>query len=171
MKKVLVAYATRAGSTQEVAEAIGRELGVKGCDVNVARVQHVKDVTGYDLIVVGTAARMSKVYSEAVDFLKKHARNFGQAQVAYFYSGAVLNVDTPERRKQALDSLEPMVQIRKPALIGLFGGNVDPARLSGFWKFAISRIKEGEMAPGDYRDWDAIQSWADELAALPDVPV
>jgi len=168
MKKVLVAFATRAGSTQEVAEAIAKELGVKGCEVDVLNVQHVKDASGYDLVVVGTAARMSKIYSEAVDFVKKHGHSFGTAKVAYFYSGAALNTNTPERRQQAMTSLAPLLQLHQPVSVGLFGGNVDPTRLSGFWKFAVSRIKEGEMAPGDYRDWAAIESWADELAALPD---
>jgi len=168
MKKVLVAYATRAGSTREVAEAIARRLEVLGCEVDIQNVQHVKNAAGYDLVVVGTAARMGKVYSEAPAFIRKHARSFGGARVAYFYSGAALNVDTPERRQQAMTALGPMVQAHKPASIGLFGGKVDPAKLAGFWKFSLSWVREGEMAPGDHRDWDAIQNWADELAASPE---
>ncbi len=168
MKKVLVAYATRAGSTQEIAEAIGKRLGEKDCQVDVLRVDHVKDASGYDLIVVGTAARMAKVYAEAVGFVKKHAPSFGKAKVAYFYSGVAMNTDTPEHRQAAVTALAPMVALYPPFTTGYFGGNVDPARLKGFWKFVTSRIKEGEMAPGDFRDWAAIEAWADELAALPD---
>lgn len=166
MKRILVAYATRAGSTQEVAETIASRLAAKGYDVEAINVQHIKDTSSYDLIIVGTAARMGKVYSEAVNFVKKHAKKFGKAKVAYFYSGQALNVDTPERRQEALKALQAMTSLHKPDAIGLFGGKVDPAKLTGFWKFALSWVKEGEMAPGDHRDWDAIQNWADELAAL-----
>ncbi|HPL27317.1 MAG TPA: hypothetical protein PLG21_04580, partial [Anaerolineae bacterium] len=53
----------------------------------------------------------------------------------------------------------------RPVSTGLFAGKVDPAKMEPIWRFMMSFVKEGEMAPGDHRDWDAIRAWATELNA------
>jgi len=71
-KKVLLAYASRAGSTAEVAERIGNILKGLGFDVDVKSVKEVTDVTGYDSIVIGSAVRMFKLLPETVKFAKRY---------------------------------------------------------------------------------------------------
>ena len=62
--------------------------------------------------------------------------------------------------------LAPLLQVKQPASVGLFGGKVDPTRQEPFWRFAASFIKEGDTAPSDHRDWEAIRAWAKGLAPL-----
>ena len=53
MKRVLVAHATNAGSTQDVAEAVGEELRKEATQVGVRRIDGAFGVEGYDAVVVG----------------------------------------------------------------------------------------------------------------------
>jgi len=163
-KKILIAYASKCGSTGEMAQAIGQELCAAGAAVDVRRVQDVKNLDGYDAVVIGSAARMSKLYDEAVKFARKYQRDLTRLKTAYFFSGATMNSDTPEHRQTAMTCLEPLVQIRKPESVGLFGGKVDLATLPPLWRGMLSFVKEGDMAPGDHRDWEAIRAWAQGLA-------
>ncbi len=52
---VLVAYATKYGSTQEVAEAIAATLREKGCEVEVRPAGEVRELEGYSTVVLGAA--------------------------------------------------------------------------------------------------------------------
>jgi len=165
-EKILIAYASRAGSTGEVAEAIGKGLCDAGVIVDVLRVQEVKDLSSYQGIVLGSAIRMGKPLPEAVSFAKKHQAALTNVPVALFSLGTTMNADTPERRTTAMSALAPLLQVMKPASVGLFGGKVDPSKLGGFLRFALSFIKEGDMAPGDHRNWEAIRAWAKDLSPL-----
>lgn len=166
MKKALVVFATRTGSTREIAEAIARRLEQLGWQAVTANARDVKTAAGFDLVVAGTAGRMGRIYPEIVRFARRHAREFGNAKTAFFYSGGFMSSDTPENRQKAMGALAPLLQVLQPDLTGLFGGIWDPARLTGIWKFTLGKSKSPEMAPADHRDWQAIDAWADEVAAL-----
>ena len=162
---ILIAYASRYGSTAEVAEAIGKVLREAGAEVEVRRVREVKGLGPYRAVVIGSAARMLKLLPEAVKFAQKHKQALSQMPVAYFTVGLTMIKDTPENRKVAAGFLEPLRQIQEPVSIGLFAGKVDYSRLSFVWRYFFSRAKDfpGE---GDYRDWEAIRAWAKELKPL-----
>ena len=53
--KILVAYASRAGSTSRVAEAIGKTLAESGAQVEVRLMKDVKDPAPYRVVVAGSA--------------------------------------------------------------------------------------------------------------------
>lgn len=53
--KILVAYASRAGSTSEVAEVIGQELCSAGAQVDIRPINEVKNIESYQAVVVGSA--------------------------------------------------------------------------------------------------------------------
>ena len=52
---LLVAYGSKHGSTQEVAEAIAKRLTKKGFEVELRRAAEVADLTPYDGVVLGGA--------------------------------------------------------------------------------------------------------------------
>jgi menaquinone-dependent protoporphyrinogen oxidase len=165
-KKVLVAYASKCGSTGEIAQAIGEELGKADLAVDVRRVQDVKDLSGYQAVVLGGATRMGKMLSEAGQFAEKNRAALSQMNTAYFTTGITMVKDTPENRKQATGYLDPLCQVRQPVSKGLFAGKVDHTKMEFPFNVALSFVKEGEMADADYRDWDAIRAWSRETAAL-----
>jgi menaquinone-dependent protoporphyrinogen oxidase len=163
--KVLVVYASRAGSTGEVAEAIAEELGKAGASVDSRRVQDVRDLGAYRAVILGSAARMGKLLPEALSFVKLHQSELRDRPVAYFMAGTTMIEDTPEHRQTALGYLQPLREVKAPVgEPGLFAGKVDHTKLSFPWNFMLSFVKEGAMTDADHRNWDAIRGWAKGVA-------
>jgi menaquinone-dependent protoporphyrinogen oxidase len=89
VKKILVAYTTNAGSTQEVAETIGETLSQDGVQADVCRIKDVGDVSAYDAVVVGGPMIMGW-HKTTLKFLRKHQRDLSQVPVAYFLTAMKL---------------------------------------------------------------------------------
>jgi menaquinone-dependent protoporphyrinogen oxidase len=156
MRDVLVAYASKMGSTKEIAEAIGARLTERGFDVAVRDAGSVESVTEYTAVVLGSAVYMGRWRPEAVRFVRRHASALAARRTWLFESGWVGKRPEPPvassgARKRAHD-------IGAPTPI-LFPGRLDPALASGFMDRSIAR-----RMPGDFRDWDEIQRWTDQVA-------
>lgn len=82
--KILVAYATRNGSTAGVAEAIGKTLAENGTVVDVRSMTDVKDLTPYQAVVAGSAIRGGMWLPEAMQFMKTHQAALAQRPFAAF---------------------------------------------------------------------------------------
>jgi menaquinone-dependent protoporphyrinogen oxidase len=159
-QKILVAYATKAGSTGEVAEAIGQALCAGGAAVEVKPVKEVSDVSGYSGVVVGSAIRMGSWLPEAVEFVEANAGTLATMPVAYFQMSGFLRDDTPEKRQEAATFLAPMRALVEPVSEGMFAGKIEYSTLS-FFDRTIARLVGS--AEGDWRDWEAISAWATGL--------
>jgi menaquinone-dependent protoporphyrinogen oxidase len=162
--KVLIAYATRCGSTGGVAEAIGETLRRAGAPVDVRLIGDVNDLGPYRSVVVGSAVRMGRWLPEAVDFVEKHRDRLGRVPTAYFVVCASMKEDTPENRGKVFAYLDP---VRKgapqihTANTGLFAGAVDFSKLSFIYR---SALKAKGSTEGDFRNWGAIKTWAGDVA-------
>lgn len=161
-KKVLVAYATRAGSTGEVAQAIAKRLCAQGLDAELQPVDAVASLDGLQAVVLGSAIRYGAWLPEML--------KFAQAQRAAL---TALPVATFTVHMQALDDSEASRSTRSAygqavrALVAprdeaWFAGKVDPATLSFFERLAVKLVKS---PVGDRRDWARIHAWADGLGA------
>jgi hypothetical protein len=64
-KRILVAYATRAGSTAEIAQAIAETLTARGYAVDVRPVKEKPSLDGCAAVVLGSAVRMGAWLPEA----------------------------------------------------------------------------------------------------------
>lgn len=163
--KVLVAYATRAGSTAEVAEFVGKTLREAGATVDVRPIKQVKSLSGYGAVVVGSAIRIGKLMPEAYSFLQKFESDLAQKRVAYFIVCLTMHEPTEENCKVAAGFAEtarqkaPRVQ---PLATGLFAGAVDYDKLTFPWGFLMKKMVKAPA--GDFRDWDAVKAWTLELA-------
>ena len=82
--KVLIAYATKCGSTAEVAEAVGEELASGGLDVDVRPTAQVDHVAEYSAVVVGCPILWASPHSDAVGLLHRHRAVLARLPVAYF---------------------------------------------------------------------------------------
>ena len=152
MSRVIVAYATRAGSTHEVAERIGTELRTEGLDVDVRAAGEVDGLDGYDGVVLGGALYMGRLHRDARRFLRRHRKRLGRLPVAVFAMGPLtLEEDDLAGARRQLDAALARVPEVEPLEVAIFGGVIDPARL---------RFPLNKMRASDARDWDAIDAWA-----------
>jgi menaquinone-dependent protoporphyrinogen oxidase len=158
--KILVAYATRAGSTAEVAEAVGEELRNMGAEVDVRLAKDVKDLSPYSAVILGSGIRMGTLLPDATKFVEQHQEALSQVPVAYFVVCVTMKDDTEENRRTVEAYLDPVRQMVEPVDIGLFAGVIDYSKLSFP---ARTMSKAMKVSEGDFRDWEAIGSWAQQL--------
>jgi menaquinone-dependent protoporphyrinogen oxidase len=167
--KVLVAYATKHGSTRGIAERIGRRLESHALEVDVLDVDGVADVAAYDAFVLGSAVYIGSWRKEAVRFARKHAAAMA-ARPSWLFSSGPLAEPGVEQPKQMAELSAAL----KPRDNKVFPGALDGSTLSLPERLVISAVQaqtEHQMA-GDFRDWDEIDAWADGIAkALDREPV
>ena len=162
MSKVLIAYASGAGSTAEIANYMGEALSKKGVQADVLRAGSVKDVSGYDAVVLGSAVRAGKPLGEAVKFATANKEALQSLPTALFGVCLTLSTDTPETRQQVQPYLNPLRQAVTPKADTMFAGCYRPERLSFALRLIMKALKSQE---GDFRNWDAIGAWAQALPA------
>lgn len=159
--KILIAYATRNGSTAEIAEAVGKELKAAGCTVEIKEMKTVTSVEGYTAVVIGAPMYMAK-YIEAGKFVDRFREKIAGLPVAAFAVGlAAVSKDRKmieETEKALRGALAPI----RPVTMTLFAGNLDPAKISFITRKMVEHF--GRVPAGDYRDWAAIAAWAREVA-------
>ena len=159
--RILVAYATRAGSTAEVADAIGKKLAAGGTMVDVKPVEKVQSIDGYLGVVLGSAIRFGSPLPEMTDFVYTHKDELHKLPVAYFIVCFILRENTEENRKTANAYLDPLRAEVTPVDVGLFAGKMDYSKLSSWETFIIKHIVKAPE--GDLRDWQQINDWAANL--------
>jgi menaquinone-dependent protoporphyrinogen IX oxidase len=181
MTKSLIAYGTRYGATASTSEEIAEILRKEGFEVRVvnAKKEKVRDITEYELIIVGSGMQIDRWTGEAEDFLKKFQKELAKKKVALFVSsGAQALIEhegKPEKigrgKKKYLEEKAAKYNLQ-PVALGLFGGVYDFNR----WPWWAGKAKPmskqqldaagfKETQPGIYdtRNWNAIRSWAKEL--------
>ena len=165
MKNVLVTYASRSGSTTEIANKIAEVLRIKGENVSVLPVTSVTDLSAYDAVVLGSAVYVGHWMKEAAEFLEAHEGALSTRPVWIFSSGPTGQGDPVERLHgwrfpQAQQAIADRI---KPRDIVLFHGEIDMHDLNFGEKIMIRALG----APtGDFRDWNAITAWAESIAQV-----
>lgn len=164
MSKILVTYATRAGSTVGVAEKIGEALRENGATVDVRAIREVRDVTGYDAIVVGSAIRIGSWLPEAVEFVKRNQTQLRQKPTAFFTCHQLNTGDDATSRQAREAYTAPVRQIMTPKTEVFFSGAMDYAKLNFMDRTLAKAVEKATHTPvGDFRDWEAIRAWAVSL--------
>ncbi|MBN1262378.1 MAG: hypothetical protein JXB35_16990 [Anaerolineae bacterium] len=190
MKKLLIAYATNAGSTTDVARTIGEVLEEVVAQVDVRPMRDVTTLDGYDAVVVG-APMILGWHREAQAFHQQHQEALSRVPVACFmmalsltrfepvsYQGAAIFQDpqlaTAPKNPERLSFKERFTSVPSytkpaficaphvtPATIALFGGALVYRRLNLFQRMFVRLITGADE--GDFRNWDAIREWAHDL--------
>jgi len=159
--RVLVAYASKAGSTAEVAAFIARKLADTGLAVDLRRARTVRSVDGYGVVVVGSAIRAGHWLADASEFVKTHREALAARKTAFFTLCMTLQQDTPSNREKVAGYLKPVRAVLDPDWIEFFAGKMEYRRLAFGPRLIVKAMKVPE---GDFRNWNAIGSWADRLA-------
>lgn len=160
---VLVTYATRSGSTEEVARAVAEVLCEEGLAVEVLPLKDVCSLERYGAVVLAAALYMFRLHKDARRFLNKNRTALMKMPVALFVPGPI-NKDEKDwvGAQQQLDKEIAKFPWFTPAAHHIVGGKFDPAKL-GFpfsWIPAMRR-----MPASDARDWEEIRAMARDFAA------
>lgn len=164
--KVLVTYASKYGSTREVAEAIAETLRNQGVEVELQAVKTVKTLEPYRAVVLGAPLYILHLHKDAKGFLARHQAALNEHPTAFFVLGPTDDkVEGWQEAQKMLDQELAMMGWFKPAAITLFGGRLDPAKLR-FPDSLLTLLPASPLhnAPAtDARDWPAIRAWAEDL--------
>ena len=186
---ILVAYATKHGSTAEVAEAVAAELRGPDVEVTVRQISGGLRAEAYDAVVVGAPMIMGW-HKDATRFVKRNASALAGRPTACFATAASLTelqekpgavplfcdpwlVKAPRRadrltykeRYASPDHYFRDIVGRRSGVrfvgVALFGGSVDLTAMNIFEKLFVLAIVGAK--PGDLRNWEAIKDWGREM--------
>ena len=160
---ILVGYATRYGSTQQVAEAIAETLRESGLSIDLKPLREVRSLAGYHAVVIGAPLFMFHWHKDAHGFLTRHRQALTDIPVAVFALGPVHDPHDEQEWKDSRTQLDKELANHawlSPFALEIFGGKYDPAAL----RFPLKMFAGAEPA-SDIRDWQAIRSWATTLAS------
>jgi len=167
--KILVTYASRAGSTAGVAEAIAETLAEGGTQVDVCPMQEVTDLAPYRAVVAGSAIRGGKWLPEALRFVRTHQAALAQRPFAAFMVCITLSMKNADQYRQGLEEwMQPVRALVRPVSEGFFAGALDFGKLPLTLNTLLMRLPVlfGLWTKGDHRDWEAIRAWAESIRPL-----
>lgn len=182
--KTLIAYGTRYGATASTAEEISRVLQEQGHDVQVVDVKKdkIKNISEYELIIIGSGMRIFRWVGEAEKFIKKFQNDLRQKKTAIFVSSGARALHKHDGDTQEMDIAWTKYLVEKaekyslqPIMMAIFGGLWDYNKMGFPFSKTMEPFKEKlreagiqETAPGVYdtRDWEEIRSWAKELSRI-----
>ena len=156
--KVLLAYASKHGSTEEIAQVIARELTASGLSVDLRRASNVETVDRYDAVILGSAIYMGQWQSDATAMIDKHESALQERDVWLFSSGPIGEDPFPKE--------DPPLTADLVERTGAHAHQSFTGRLErGSLEFGERLIATAVRAPqGDFRDWEAIRDWARQVA-------
>jgi menaquinone-dependent protoporphyrinogen oxidase len=156
--RILVASASKHGSTEEIGAFIAERLRARGLDAEAIPLGEVDGLLGYDAVVLGSAVYVGSWMKDAKAFAKTKRERLAAMPVWLFSSGPTDPESEHAVSDQQLAELEDALSPREHAV---FFGVIDLERLG----FVEKRVVKAVKAPvGDFRDWEAIGAFADRIA-------
>jgi menaquinone-dependent protoporphyrinogen oxidase len=164
--KILVTYASRAGATRGVAEAICKTLTEAGAQVDVLPMQEVKDLAPYQAVVAGSAIQAANWLPEAMEFVQVNRATLARKPFAAFLVCMTLAMPGANKyREHVANWMAPVRSLVRPVSEGLFAGAFDIRKVPSFsdrLKFRLSAAI-GVWPEGDQRDWNGIRTWSESI--------
>lgn len=157
--RILVAVASKHGSTREIAETIAQELQAQGLSVDLQEAATVIQVSSYDAVVFGSAIYAGNWLPEAKRFAETFRTQLAKVPFWLFSSGPI-GAENPKPNDDPEMLAAPMGGI-KPREHKVFVGKLDPGTL-GLGERLI--VKAFKSPTGDFRNWEEIRDWASNIA-------
>jgi menaquinone-dependent protoporphyrinogen oxidase len=159
--RILVAYASRKGSTAGIAQAIGKELTLEGYTVDVSEMKSVTSLAGYNAVVLGAPVYTGKVTGDVAAFVSTNKDELSRVPVAGFVTGIAPVFPKTGDVKGFTDQLVTALSPVRPVAVTMFAGTLDAGKMNLVERSLTMLMK---VPRGDFRDWDAIAAWAKTLA-------
>ena len=159
--KTLVVYGTKSGCTEGIAQRIGERFAAAGSSVEVFPAEQAPDPSAYDAVVVGSGVRAGSWHSAAKSWVETNAASLKDRPVAFYTCG--LTITDEGKADEVRAYTDPLIEATgvRPVDVGLFAGWNEP-KAFGFAERTIMKLMKAPQ--GDFRDWDEIDAWADEIA-------
>lgn len=164
MSKILITYATKHQSTQEIATFIGGVLQDNQLDVDVLNIDDSHNLDDYSAVVIGSAVYIGHWLKSATNFVRRNQNQLAKVPVWVFSTGPTGEGYPDELLDGFLvpENIHDALMFIKPRHVILFHGRLDKAQLGIGERMMINAVK----APlGDFRDWNMIRAWANRIVA------
>lgn len=155
---VLVTAASRHGATTEIARAIADVLSEHGLDVDVVAPEAVSSLDGYTACVVGSGVYAGRWLDHARTLIEGLEESFRDRSTWLFSSGPIGDPPRPDEAPVDVAAIVEAIGVREHRI---FPGRLDKSRLSFGEKAIVLAFRAPE---GDFRPWDEIRAWANEIA-------
>jgi menaquinone-dependent protoporphyrinogen oxidase len=156
---VLVTYASKHESTQGIAERIAEKLRQLGKDAEARSVDGVEDLGSYEAFVIGSAVYYGSWLKEATEWVHRNQAVLAQHPVWLFSVGPLgTEVKDAEQQPKEMAEFLHTLGLRDQRI---FFGVLDHSRLSFAERVMVKAVRAPE---GDFRDWQAIEAWAESIA-------
>ena len=156
---VLVAYASKHGSTQGIAERIAEQLRQLGKEAEARPVDAVENPGSYEAFVIGSAIYYGSWLKEATEWVRRNRATLAQHPV-WLFSVGPLGTEVQDAEQQPKEMTEFQQAIR-PREQRIFFGALDHSHLSFAERVMVKAVRAPE---GDFRDWQVIEEWAASIA-------
>ena len=155
---ILVTVASKHGATEEIGAALAESLRASGISVETKAPDTVTTLDRFDAVILGSAVYAGHWMDSATQFAERFATELADREVWLFSSGPIGDPPMPTE--------EPPASLALAASLGArghrsFAGRLDPDQL-GLFERTITRALKAPR--GDFRDWEGIRAWADEIA-------
>ena len=158
-EKILIAYESATGTTKEIASIMTDKFEASGRMVTMLPINQIRDVDGFDLIVIGAPINGMQYVPAGKSFIKDHEDTLADSQVHVFYTSYLIKAGRTFWKKKIHRGMEKLTEPIKPTGVVGFGGRVDqPFPKVARWIFGVA-----PNTPADVTDFDEVRSFVDDL--------
>lgn len=154
--RVLVAFASRQGSTAWVAELLCEELSAAGARVDCRPVAAVTDLEAYGAVVLGSGVFRARRASDGGGFIARHRDALARRKVWLFSAGPIGGVGSGSGDHEAATEA-PVVRVAQE--IGARGAATFGAAP------IVDGDDDGHHPHADWREAARVRAWARTIAA------
>ena len=144
MKKILIVYATKTGTTATAAGLLAQKL--TGRDVTLCTTDAPKsDPSAYDIVIIGGCIRYAKLYKPVREYLAKWDAVLADKQTAYF-----LVCGYPDNADEYYEKVLTDAQRERALELACFGGEMVPAHAKSLWDKLVLKIERDNILGGGH---------------------
>lgn len=159
MKKIMVAYVTKTGTTKEAAQEIGKVFSEKDIEVDIVELKEAKNPEDYDAVIIGAPINGMQWHPDAVAYVENNAEELREVYVSYYLMSYIFFTGRKLWRNAIKNSLNKVSKTVEPVAVGMFGGKIN-SRFTGFLRVFFGIKKD---APTDVRNPEEVRKWAEDL--------
>jgi menaquinone-dependent protoporphyrinogen oxidase len=163
--KVQVICGTRLGATRQIADRIAHRLEEAGLDASSMTSKEIAGEPAADAFVLGSGVYAGHWQKAIANFAWDKSSTLRQRPVWLFSSGPVGDAATggePTETRE-VGQLRLLLDARDHRV---FAGALDRDAIDGSDLNRLERVITRRFIPeGDWRDWDSIDRWADQIAS------